>query len=340
MKILLIRFSSFGDVVLTTPVINEIKKIYPEAKIDFIVYTNFSQGITLNPKLRNVIQFDKKKSKEKEYIKEVIKKLKKEKYDYVIDLHSKFLSRIIGKSISFTSKTKYLRYKKRKWWKTLLVKAKLITYHADCTIVESYFTPLKEIGIFFNNENIEKGLGDGLEFYIDKKEEEKFVKKYDLDKKQYIVLAPGASKFTKKWPYYDELSKKILKNNIEIFVVGGEEDFESVKKDSKGKIINLCGKISFKESGIILKYAKLAVVNDSGPFHISRALKTQTFVFFGPTDPKLFSFENNTHLFYNDNCKPHSLYGDNKFSKKYEDCMTGISVERVYNEIMRNYNNK
>ena len=106
MKILLIRFSSFGDVVLTTPVINEIKKIYPEAKIDFIVYTNFSQGITLNPKLRNVIQFDKKKSKEKEYIKEVIKKLKKEKYDYVIDLHSKFLSRIIGKSISFTSKTK------------------------------------------------------------------------------------------------------------------------------------------------------------------------------------------------------------------------------------------
>ena len=54
MKILLIRFSSFGDVVLTTPVINEIKKIYPEAKIDFIVYTNFSQGITLNPKLRNV----------------------------------------------------------------------------------------------------------------------------------------------------------------------------------------------------------------------------------------------------------------------------------------------
>ena len=122
--------------------------------------------------MRNVIQFDKKKSKEKEYIKEVIKKLKKEKYDYVIDLHSKFLSRIIGKSISFTSKTKYLRYKKRKWWKTLLVKAKLITYHADCTIVESYFTPLKEIGIFFNNENIEKGLGDGLEFYIDKNEEE------------------------------------------------------------------------------------------------------------------------------------------------------------------------
>ena len=123
-------------------------------------------------------------------------------------------------------------------------------------------------------------------------------------------------------------------------MVGGEEDFESVKKDSKGKITNLCGKISFKESGIILKYAKLAVVNDSGPFHISRALKTQTFVFFGPTDPKLFSFENNTHLFYNDNCKPHSLYGDNKFSKKYEDCMTGISVERVYNEIMRKYNDK
>ncbi len=341
MKILLIRFSSFGDVVLTAPVIRAIKDKYPESEIDFIVYTAFSEGVTLNPMLRKVIQFDRKKSKDSQYIKETIESLRKEEYDYIIDLHSKFLSRIIGKKLSLSrkNKTEYLRYKKRKWWKTLLVKARLIDYNADCTIVESYFTSLKRIGIFFNRKNIESGLGDNLEFYIDKNEEEKFVKKYELDKKKYIVLAPGASKTTKKWPYYDNLAQEILKNsNAEIFVIGGREDFGNIRKDKSGRITDLCGKISFKESGIILKYAILSVVNDSGPFHISRALKTETYVFFGPTDPKLFSFEKSTHLFYNENCKPHSLYGDDKFPKKYKDCMTGISVEKVFDEIIKKYN--
>ena len=63
MKILLIRFSSFGDVVLTTPVIKAIKDNYPKAEIDFIVYNAFADGITLNPRLRKVIKFDRKKSK-------------------------------------------------------------------------------------------------------------------------------------------------------------------------------------------------------------------------------------------------------------------------------------
>ena len=347
MKILIIRFSSFGDVVLTTPIIRTIKEKYPEAVIDFIVYNIFFEAISLNPEIRNLVIFDKKKSKDRNYIKDMIGKLKKENYDYVIDLHSKFLSRIIGKSLQ-SKNTKYCRYKKRKWWKTILVKAKLITYNADCTIVESYFTALKKLGISFSDKNIKNGFGDNLEFYIDKKMEEKFVQKYDLKDRSYFVLAPGASKFTKKWPYYDELAKMILENEskfvknnekLRIFVIGGKEDANVVKADEDGRVIDLCGKISFKESGILLKYSKIAVANDSGPFHIARAVKAKTFVFFGPTDPKLFSFEKNTFLLNNPNCLPHSLYGDDKFPKKYADCMTGILVETVFDKIVKEYDN-
>lgn len=337
MKILIIRFSSFGDVLLTTPVIRKIKEKYPDSEIDFIVYEGFSEAVSLNPEIRNLILFDRKKSKDKKYINEVIENLKKEKYDFVIDLHSKILSRIIGKSLS-SGKTEYLRYKKRKWWKTLLVKAKMITYNADCTIVESYFTALKKLNLYFDKSNIESGKGDALEFYIDKGKEDEFVRKYDLKNMNYFVLAPGASKFTKKWPFYDELSKKILQNtNSKIFVIGGKEDFGVVKADEEGRITDLCGKISFKESGIILKYSKMAIVNDSGPFHIARAVGSEIFVFFGPTDPKLFSFEKKTHLLNNPDCPPHSLYGDDKFPQKYEDCMKNISVDYVFNKIMEKY---
>jgi lipopolysaccharide core biosynthesis protein rfaQ len=143
------------------------------------------------------------------------------------------------------------------------------------------------------------------------------------------------------------LAKKILENKnkfvnneekLRIFVIGGKEDANVVKTDEDGQVIDLCGKISFKESGILLKYAKVAVANDSGPFHIARAVKAKTFVFFGPTDPKLFSFEKNTFLLNNPSCPPHSLYGDDKFPKKYADCMTGISVETVFNKIVKEYN--
>ena len=154
--------------------------------------------------------------------------------------------------------------------------------------------------------------------------------------------------FTKKWPYYDELAKKILENEskfvknhekLRIFVIGGKEDANVVKADEDGRVIDLCGKISFKESGILLKYSKIAVVNDSGPFHIARAVKAKTFVFIGPTDPKLFSFEKSTFLLNNPNCPPHSLYGDDKFPKKYVDCMMGILVETVFDKIVEEYDN-
>ena len=174
MKILIMRFSSFGDVLLTTPVIRAIKKKYPDATIDFAVYDTFSQAISLNPDIRKLVVFEKKKSKDKEYIKSIISQLKKEKYDFVIDLHSKILSRIIGIKLK-NSKTKYFRYKKRKWWKTLLVKAKIIDYNADCTIVESYFSALKKLGIEFSWKNKKNGLGDALEFYVENSVEKNLI---------------------------------------------------------------------------------------------------------------------------------------------------------------------
>ena len=340
MKILIMRFSSFGDVLLTSPVITAIKKKYPKAAVDFIVYDTFSQAISQNPNIRKLVIFERKKSRNKEYIKNMIEQLKKEKYDFVIDLHSKILSRIIGKKLK-NKKTKYCRYKKRKWWKTLLVKAKIIDYKADCTIVESYFSALKKMGIEFSLENRRNGLGDALEFYVENSVEKNLIEKYNLRNENYFVLAPGASKFTKKWPFYNELARDLLKHfsekNIKIFVIGGKEDEKIVQDSENDRVINLCGKISFKESGVILKYAKIAVVNDSGPFHVARAVGTPTFVFFGPTDPNLFSFEKNTFLIKNPNCKPHSLYGDDKFPKKYRDCMSGIAVSVVLKKIILEY---
>ncbi len=327
MKILIIRFSSFGDIILTTPIITELRQKYKDAQIDFLVYENFAQSIKSNKKLNNVFLFDKKKKK-KEYIEEWINKLNYEKYDYIIDLHSKFLSIYVGKQLSkLSQKTKYLRYKKRKCWKTILVKLRLIKYNADKSIVESYFTALKTINVNYNGEN--------LEYYINYDIKNKINVNYKINEKKYIVLAPGASKYTKEWPYYEKLANLITeKTNYEVIVIGGKEDFDKIKETNK--IQNLSGKISFEESAYILQNAKIVVANDSGPFHLSRAVKSKTIGIFGPTDPKLFKFNDISYLVTsNQKCEPCSLYGDKKCPKKHFKCMNEITVNQIFDLICK-----
>lgn len=325
MKILVIRFSSFGDVLLTSPVLKKIKQVYPNAKIDFLVYDVFSEAITDNSNLEKVHIFSKKNSKDFEYINKLIEILKKEKYDYIIDLHSKLLSRYIGKKL----KTKYIRYSKRKWWKSIFVKLKLIRYKADAPIVIQYFKPLKKLGIFYENEKVE--------FFFNLPIEDNLNKKYNLNE-DYVVLAPGASKNTKKWVYFNELADLIQKNmNLKIYIIGGKEDFGVVKENEN--IIDLSGKLSYKESGVLLKYAKFSVTNDSGPFHISVGVGTKTFVFFGPTDPGMFIFgENEIILSSNQQCSPCSLHGDDKCPKKHFNCMKLFEAEKVFKIIKEKIN--
>ena len=325
MKILIIRFSSFGDVLMTSPVLKKIKKVYPDSEIDFLVYDSFSEAVTDNPNLNNIYIFPKKKSKDFDYINKLISELKERKYDYVIDLHSKLLSGYIGKKL----KTNYIKYQKRKWWKTILVKLRLIRYKADLPIVKQYFRPLKKLNIFYENEK--------TEFFFNLSIEDNLNKKYNLNE-EYLILAPGASKNTKKWVYFNELAALLTeKLNMKIYVIGGKEDFGVVKEGKN--IIDLCGKLSFKESGALLKHAKFSVTNDSGPFHISVGVDTKTFVIFGPTDSGMFLFgENEILISSNQECSPCSLHGDDECPKKHFNCMKLLLPEQVFEVIKEKIN--
>ena len=331
MRILIIRFSSFGDIILTTPVINEIINKYPDAVIEYLVYNNFSDAITMNPKILSSYHFDKKMNRDRKYIFSVIEILKMQNYDYVIDLHSKFLSQYMGKKISKESNAMYLKYSKRKWWKSVLVKMRIIRYKADRSIVKSYFTAVKKIGINYVDEEID--------FYFSRETETQMIDKYDLKNRKYIVLAPGASKVTKEWIYYEELANKITaETDYDVVVIGGKEDYLKVKETQR--IQNLAGKLNFKESGVMLKYAKFAVTNDSGPFHIARAMRTKTIVIFGPTDPKMFTYNEKTYLLTSrQDCSPCSLHGGKKCPKGHFKCMKELTHEKVYDKIIDKIDN-
>ena len=129
LKILVIRLSSIGDVILTTPILRGLRLKFPRAQIDFIVMDKFKESIRGNSNIDNLIIFEKDKYKGLKGIYDFSKGL--DKYDLLIDLHSKMRSKLISKFLN----TKTIRYRKRAWWKTLLVKLKLIKYSVDDSIV-------------------------------------------------------------------------------------------------------------------------------------------------------------------------------------------------------------
>ncbi|MBF0226404.1 MAG: glycosyltransferase family 9 protein [Desulfobacterales bacterium] len=321
-NILIIRLSSIGDIILTTPVIKALKHKFPESKIDFLVMDKFKDAISQNSSIDNIIVFEKEKYKGIQGIINFSKTIKCNNYDLVIDLHAKIrsilISRLICKNI--------LRYKKRALWKTILVKLKLINYHVDDTIIKNYFRPLNKLEIYYSGEN--------LEFYFDETDLEKF-KNFD----NFIVAAPGAANETKKWPkeYFAELLTKFSEN---IFIIGGKNEFdecEYIKQSVGDRCTNFSGELSLKESGALLSKAKFVIANDSGPFHIARAVCPKSFVIFGPTDPNMFEFKDNATLIYaNEKCAPCSLHGDKKCPKGHFNCMMKLTPEKVYAIINKN----
>ena len=319
-RILIIRFSSIGDVILTTPVLRAIKEKYPDATLDFLVLDRFKDAIKGNPDIDNLLIFQKEKYKGLSGIFHYYQHLKNKKYDLIIDLHSKIRSIIISKLI----KGPVLRYKKRSWWKAVCVKMRLTTYHVDDTIIRNYFAPLKKIGIFYSTEK--------LYFSFSPKDLAK-IAEFD----NFVVMAPGAANNTKKWPkeYFGALGKKINEN---ILLIGGKDEFEDLEeiKDIIGpKCMNLAGRLSLKESGALLSKADFVITNDSGPFHMARGVGAKTFVIFGPTDPDMFEYsKNSVLLFAGVKCSPCSLHGDSICPKKHFECMRSLTPEKVYQVII------
>ena len=323
MKILVIRMSSFGDVILTTPVLKQLREKYQDSIIDFIVLDKFKEAIRGNREIDNLIIFEKNNYRGLKGIIEFSKTL--EEYDIIIDLHSKMRSIII----SYLIKGKVFRYKKRSWWKTIFVKWKLIKYSVDNTIVKSYFNPLKKLGLSYR--------GEELEFNFEDKDLEK-VKSYN----DFIVFAPGASKETKKWTKenFSELGKLLNeKYKKNIILIGGKNewfDLEEIREGCGEFCFNFAGLLTLKQSGALISKASFIVTNDSGPFHMARGVNTLSFVIFGPTNPNMFEYDNNSILlFENESCSPCSLHGDKKCPKGHFNCMKNLKAEKVF-EIIKN----
>ncbi|CUS78141.1 heptosyltransferase-2 [Candidatus Kryptonium thompsonii] len=326
-KILIIRLSSIGDIVLATPLIRVLRNKFTASQIDFIVKKEFSELLKFNPNLTNLIEFDSKNG-----FKELLKLkilILKERYDLIIDIHNNLRSLFLRT----LSGAKVVKINKRIFKRFLLVKFKVNLYKNAIHTVEKYIEPVSKFSIKNDNQ--------GLEVFVPEDTIDKMKKKINFSERDlYIAIAPSAKHETKRWlpERFAQLGDELVeKFNAKIILLGGKEDkarCEIVEHLMKNKPINLCGQTTLLESSAVLSLCKLLITNDSGLMHIGSAMKTKIVAIFGSTVKEFGFFPYGTQSIVvekNIPCRPCSHIGREKCPKGHFKCMRDIEVEDVFN---------
>lgn len=315
-KILIIRLSSIGDILLATPLIRSIKKKYPATQIDFLLRKEFTELVTNNPHLSKIYSYNRDKSENQL----LVESLQKENYQLVIDLQNNFRSRKITRE----SGSPVLKFKKQNFKKFLLVNFKInFLKHAN-KISERYAADAQ-----FKLDN------DGLEFFTTHQPDLSLKENYS-----YIGLCHGSRHFTKRWlvEYFIELGKKLESSGYKVVLFGSMDESESARLISGqlNSAINFCGE-SLLQTAANLKICKAVYTNDSGLMHLAAAMKVPVIAFFGSTVREFgfFPFKANSIELEVENlsCRPCTHIGRSYCPKGHFKCMKEITPELAYQSL-------
>ena len=327
MKVLILRFSSIGDIVLTTPVIRTLKK-QKGCEVHYCTKKQYRGLIDTNPYVDKVHVLDKS-------LDDLVKDLKKEQFDYVIDLHHNIRTLLIKLRLGVDSQS----FNKLNWEKWLYVNFK-INKLPNIHIVDRYMATLAPLGVSMDEE--------GLDYFIPERDEvepEWLPEKY---RNSFVAVAIGAQHATKRLPTprLIELCDRI---NKPIVLLGGKEDAaageeiasfferkqanegyeEGLKElNKKALVFNGCGKFNLNQSASLVKQARAVFTHDTGLMHIAAAFQKEVFSIWGNTTPffGMYPYRTKFTVFENNklSCRPCSKIGHKKCPKGHFKCMNEV----------------
>ncbi len=318
-KILIVRFSSIGDIVLTTPVIRCLaEQIHGDVEIHYLTKKTYRPLLEHNPYLLKIHSIDQSTN-------EVIADLRAEQFDYIIDLHKNLRSSRVKsrlKALAFS-------FDKLNWQKWLLVNLK-INKLPDVHIVDRYLDTCKALGI----ENDQKGLDYFLPENIGYP---KFIP--SEFKSNYTVIVLGANHFTKRIPRH-KILEFIDSHKGPFLLIGGSEDSElgqSLEKDKPELVLNCAGKTTLHESAYLIQNSQKVLTPDTGMMHIAAAFKKKILSIWGNTVPEFGMYpylpsEKDTFKIVENNalkCRPCSKIGFDQCPKKHFKCMEELDLKSI-----------
>lgn len=319
-KILILRFSSIGDIVLTTPVVRCVTQQVPDAEVHYCTKQAFQSILANNPYIDKVHVL-------KDSLKELVQHLKAENFDYIIDLHNNLRTRVIKAQLGKPSRS----FNKLNYEKWLMVNFKLNRL-PDVHIVNRYLDAAAALGV--------KDDGKGLDYYIPIQDEVDIQTLPAPFQQGYVAFAIGAQHYTKRLPT-ERIIELCERLQQPVILLGGKEDaatgeeiaayFESRHTTNDTRIYNACGKYNLNGSASLVRQAEKVISHDTGLMHIATAFQKDILSVWGNTIPEFGMYPFRTRYkvleVHGLSCRPCSKIGYSKCPKGHFKCMWDIPFE-------------
>jgi len=309
-KILIIRFSSIGDIVLTTPVIRCIKQQLG-AEVHYLTKKGFRQVLEHNPYIDRIHTIEKK-------VAEVLDELKAEAFDFVIDLHRNIRST----QVKWALKAKHASFDKLNGEKWLMVRFK-VNRLPDIHIVDRYLATAAALGV--------KNDGKGLDYFIPSEAEVNLADWLENPQQSYVAFVIGAAHATKRLPQ-DKIISICRKIQQPIMLLGGPAEArvgQQIAEAAGPHTINTCGKLRLHQSASVVQQAGKVISHDTGLMHIAAAFQKEIISIWGNTIPEFGMYpyyaagesHNKTIEVKPLSCRPCSKIGHQSCPKGHFKCM-------------------
>ena len=341
-KTLVLRLSSIGDIVLSSPMLRVYRKaVGNNARVDFVVRKEYAELVKFSHHLSIVHEYDVDTGYKG--LQELARLLRAEKYDLVIDIHDSIRTKLLRAACNANDVVVMDKRKLERW---LLVNLKRNAYTNNLTVAERYIETVEKYGIQNDGKGLEIFIPDSILFEISGK-----MAKLRLNEFEKVIgICPGSKHFTKRWQKekFAEIAVRAVNEfKAKVLLFGGSDEREDcefvrtevMRRTTGNSVANFAGEFSLLESAAALEFCDAVVTNDSGLMHLAAAKQKKIVAVFGSTVTEFgfapYGTESAVIEKNGLDCRPCTHIGRQECPKGHFKCMTEIGTNEVYSSLQR-----
>ena len=327
-NVLAVRFSSIGDVLLTTPLFRAIRLRHPDSRITVLTKQEHAPLLSHNPHLNRLIAIGPDRS-----ITSVAAELRAGRYSHLLDLHDSFRSRLLRMLVPGN----WASYRKHRIARAALIHIKKNWYRDSNPVAERYFMAARGLAVTPDGRPPEFFLAD-----MAKAEADQWLASSGIGQaRSLIAIAPGAAHATKRWPlrHWHALIGELVGQGYDVVVVGGVADQSLaavLTADHSTGVVSAAGRFGLQGTGALLQRAVALVSGDTGVMHMATAVGTPVVALFGPTVREFgfFPYTKAARVVELDlSCRPCSSKGGPRCPLGHHRCLHDLGPEVVYSAV-------
>ncbi len=328
-KVLLIRFSSFGDVTQALSLPTKLKAQFENCEVHWVTREDYKSLLENHPNLDKIWLFNRKKGFSE--LLELAWTLRKQNYTHVYDAHNNLRSFVIYTLSTFLKFNKKIRRPIYRWKRLLLFRFRINQFQMPFSGQRDLIQPLSKWGI-------SEELPPAPQIFLEHKVESSALDKIKNLKRPYFTLAPSAAYLLKRWPkeYWKDLIQ--LLPNYQFVLLGGPEDLfiSEVASIAPERCLNLAGLLDYKANAAIIKSSSALISNDTGLMHIAEQLGHPCVALLGPAPFGFPSRPSTLKMELPLYCRPCSKHGEGPcVNANHQQCLVDIKPQTVANELLK-----